>query len=114
MTERKPDLYPQQLEPNCVSTTEQNAEVNVSVRLKPFVTVNAIETECCGLPEVRHCFRRGSCYDHGFCDLYITQSVLVKLALEYGATAQTGEAVMDCRVCPLTSQVDPSEEADCC
>ncbi len=112
MAEYKPEIRPEPIRSSCVSTSEHSAAVNIAVRLRPEVTVHAIATECCGGPEVRHCFRPGTCCNNIGCDVLITQPILIKLSLEYGADAHPGQPSMDCRRIPIMFDGEEAENPD--
>ncbi|MEG0036222.1 MAG: hypothetical protein RR147_03815 [Oscillospiraceae bacterium] len=78
----------------CTSTTSQYADVSVSLKLKPYAIVGKMSTECCGEPVIalRPC-GSGSCQ----CEITITQTVCVRIPIEYGTEADIGETKTNCK-----------------
>ncbi|MEG1633942.1 MAG: hypothetical protein RR314_07825 [Oscillospiraceae bacterium] len=80
----------------CTSVTSQYADVSVPLKLKPYALVGKMTTECCGEPmfALRPCQGAGgSCG----CEITITQTVCIRIPIEYGAEADVGDTTTACR-----------------
>ncbi|MEG0830641.1 MAG: hypothetical protein RSD88_08660 [Anaerovoracaceae bacterium] len=80
----------------CTSVHSQCAEVSVPLELKPYATLGELETECCGEPIITLHQNQGSTCSCG-CELTITQSVCIRIPLEYGTKADVGETTSCCK-----------------
>lgn len=81
---------------SCVGIGVQYAEVSLPVKLSPEAIVGSIKTECCGEPRI---FVSQNCHgkNGSGCRLIITQSLCIKIPLEYKTTAEAGESTINCR-----------------
>lgn len=82
----------------CTSVGAQYADVSLPIKVKPFAAIAKVETDCCSEPAVavrRIC--EGGCTG---CEMTVTQSICVKITVEYGAAAEAGETSVTCRYAP--------------
>jgi hypothetical protein len=81
----------------CLATGYQDVMVSVPVTIKPFGEVGSAKTFCQGTPVVA----AGSCSYIGnteeVCMFTISQNLRVEVPVIFGARAEAGEAVLDCR-----------------
>ena len=81
----------------CTRVTYQYAEVSVPVKVKPIAKVGKIETQCCGNPIITdHMKKDDDCECKGVCELEITQTICVKIPIEYCAITDIGENKVKC------------------
>ncbi|MEG1687102.1 MAG: hypothetical protein RR022_02945 [Angelakisella sp.] len=80
----------------CTSVSAQYMDVSVPIWLRPFATVGTLKTECCSEPvlSLRSCQgTNGSCG----CELTITQTICVRIPVEYDTYAEVGEPLVCCK-----------------
>ncbi len=75
----------------CVSVGSQCAQVSLPVNLKPYALLGEIKTECCGEPNIS---LRTGC--SGKYEMIITQTICIKIPIEYGACVRTGGIYVNC------------------
>lgn len=92
-TENK--CIPQYESTTCTSVVSQCADVSVPIKLKPYVLIGKVAAECCGEPiitlrqnQVVNC----SCT----CEITITQTVCMRVSLEYGTEIDVGDTRSTC------------------
>lgn len=85
---------------NCTKITTQCADVSLPIKIKPYAVVGNIETECFGKPIVSlRSFQGMSCCNGGECEITITQSICIKIPVEYGAITDVGSTTVHCKKC---------------
>ncbi|MEG1501163.1 MAG: hypothetical protein RR396_04335, partial [Clostridiales bacterium] len=88
----------------CTSITSQYADVSLPLKVKPYAIVGKLEAECCGEPIVAVHPCQGANCSCG-CEITITQTVCIRIPVEYGADANTGDITAVCKrnqCCPNT------------
>ncbi|SHK44175.1 hypothetical protein SAMN02745243_02955 [Hespellia stercorisuis DSM 15480] len=83
----------------CTSVTSHYAAVSVPLKLHPYATVGELEMECCGEPVITLRPSQGTNSSCG-CELTVTQTICVRIPLEYGTTADVGETSAICKSKP--------------
>lgn len=74
----------------CTRVVQQCTNIRVPIKLKPVANVGEIQSACCGKPEVScHLLK---CGDDTVYELTITQSLCIRIPIEYGIEADVGEA----------------------
>ena len=85
-----------QTEQTCPAVAYQQSTVCVPVTVTPFAKTGETQTKCCGpavvVPGKSICdgIKNGECF------FTISQNICVKVPVEFGATAQIGEAYVNC------------------
>lgn len=90
---------PEPPEFGCTTTSLQYADISVPIEIKPNVTIGKIDTQCCGAPVV--CCKDNN--TNNTCEINITQTVCIKIPINYNIMACIGEEKIDC-----------SCDKDCC
>lgn len=83
----------------CTSISSQYSDVSLPIKLRPYVSVGDLKTECVGEPIVALRASHNATCSYG-CEITITQTICMSIPIEYGATADIGEAVANCKKCP--------------
>lgn len=78
---------------SCVSTTAQYVDISLPVKIKPNACVGEVRTECVTEPRVS---LYPSCGSRCACEIVITQTLLIRIPIEYSATAETGTPCAQC------------------
>ncbi|MEG2002785.1 MAG: hypothetical protein RR107_06815 [Clostridia bacterium] len=83
----------------CSSESAQYATVSVPINLKPYGNVGNVKTECFGQPTVTFAPRQGVNGSCG-CEIVITQTICIRIPIEYGTVAQIGSTCFNCKKNP--------------
>lgn len=97
MNEQPQALCAEKQQPiTCTSVTSQYADVSVPLKLSPYANVGALVTECCGEPvlALRPC-QSGNCSCG--CEITITQTICIRIPIEYGTAADVGGTTAICK-----------------
>ena len=81
----------------CPAIGFQKVSVCVPVTVKPFAKAGAAETLCCGDPVVKSDENKCKGTKNGTCTFTVTQVICVKVPVEFGATADTGDTFVECK-----------------
>lgn len=81
---------------NCTSVSSHYSDVRVPVNLKSYATVGDLVTQCCGEPTVSICPTKVGMCSCG-CEIVITQTVCVRIPVEYGTVADVGKTTVRCK-----------------
>ena len=82
----------------CSHVCVQYADVSVPIKLNPYSNVGYVKVECCGEPEVV-CRVKPECSKSKGCEFTITQTMRVKIPVEFGAVATVGDTIVECGKC---------------
>lgn len=93
--ERHPDVGAQG---KCAHVCVQYADVSVPIKLNPYTNVGCVKVECCGAPEVV-CRVKPECSKNKGCEFTITQTMCVRIPVEFGAVATVGDTIVECGKC---------------
>ncbi|MEG0614416.1 MAG: hypothetical protein RR540_01570 [Oscillospiraceae bacterium] len=77
----------------CKNVATQYADISVPISLKPYSRVGEFKTECCGEPQVSYCKSQNG----NSCEILITQTVCVRIPLEFGTCTSIGETSFSCK-----------------
>ena len=76
----------------CKRTVIQKADVSVPVEIKPNATIGRIKSECIGEPHITS----ERCNQEGGCRFVITQTICVRIPIQYNVQTEVGENEITC------------------
>lgn len=82
--------------PTCTSMSTYYADVSVPLKVMPYAVVGTIKTECCGDTTISFRSNQGTGCTCG-CEITITQTLCIRIPVEYGTTADAGDTCVVCK-----------------
>ena len=83
-------------EQTCPTVAYQMSSVCVPVTVTPFARTGSTFTKCCGNATITPGMAVCSGVKNGSCVFTISQNICVQVPVEFGATAQVGDAYVNC------------------
>lgn len=83
-------------EQTCPTVAYQMSSVCVPVKVMPYAKTGATFTKCCGNATVTPGIAVCDGIKNGICAFTISQNVCIAVPVEFGATAEVGDAYVSC------------------